>query len=110
MSLLIDEDLSPRLPRALQDILPGSQHVKGAGLESTGDDEIWAYAQRHGLAVVTKDSDYQELSQQRGHPPKVLLIRRGNCPAAEVEALIRDRYDEIRGFLQDEITALLSLE
>ena len=110
MSLLIDENLSPQLPRVLQDIFPGSLHVKNVGLESTDDDEIWAYAQRHGLAVVTKDSDYQQLSQQRGQPPKVILIRRGNCPAPEIESLIRNHCDEIRSFLQDEETALLSLE
>ena len=42
MSLLIDENLSPRLPRALRDIFPASLHVKDPGLEATDDDEIWA--------------------------------------------------------------------
>ena len=39
MSLLIDENLSTRLPRALQDIFPGSRHVGEVGLDSTEDDE-----------------------------------------------------------------------
>ena len=109
MSLLVDENLSPRLPRTLQDIFPGSLHVKDMGLESTDDDIIWEYAKLNGLAVVTKDSDYQQMSAERGHPPKVVLVRTGNCAPSEVELLFRDRYDEIRGFLLDEETALLSL-
>jgi predicted nuclease of predicted toxin-antitoxin system len=109
MSLLIDENLSPRLPRALRDIFPASLHVKDPGLEATDDDEIWAYAEQHGLTVVTKDLDYQQMSLERGQPPKVILIRRGNCPSTEVEALIRSYSDEIRRFLLDEETALLFL-
>ena len=69
MSLLIDENLSTRLPGSLQDVFPGSLHVREVGLESTDDDEIWAYAQAHGLSVVTKDKDYFQLSLERGHPP-----------------------------------------
>ena len=80
MSLLIDENLSDRLPRSLQDIFPDSFHVRGVGLESTDDDEIWAYARTQGLAIVTKDKDYFQLSLERGHPPKVVLIRTGNTP------------------------------
>ena len=109
MSLLIDENLSDRLPRSLEDIFPGSLHIRDAGLESTEDDEIWAYAKAHGLAVVTKDKDYYQLSLDRVHPPKVLLIRSGNNPAPEVVALIRAHSEEISRFLQDEETALLSL-
>ena len=109
MSLLIDENLSRRLPWDLLDIFTGSLHVRNVGLESTGDDEIWDYALTNGLAIVTKDSDYQQLSIERGHPPKVILIRRGNCPATEVEPLIRSNHNTIGRFLEDEETALLSL-
>ena len=109
MSLLIDENLSDRLPRSLQDIFPDSFHVRGVGLESTDDDEIWAYARTQGLAIVTKDKDYFQLSLERGHPPKVVLIRTGNTPAEGVEALIRGNLAEINRFIQDEETALFAL-
>ena len=109
MSLLIDENLSPSLPRALQDIFPGSLHVFDIDLEATGDDIIWAYALENRFAIVTKDKDYYQLSLERGYPPKVLLIRTGNTPAAVVVALIRSSENDIRRFLRDEETALLSL-
>ena len=109
MSLLADGNLSTRLPISLQDIFPGSLHVREAGLEATDDDEILTYAQAHGFAIVTKDKDYFQLNIERGHPPKVLLIRTGNTPAQRVEALIRGNSAGIIRFLQDEETALLSL-
>ena len=109
MSLLIDENLSPRLARLLQDIFPESLHIETAGLQSTEDDDIWEYAQRRNLIVVTKDSDYRQLNLERGHPPKVILIRIGNCRVREVESLIRNNLHLIRQFLQDEEQGLLSL-
>ena len=109
MSLLIDENLSPRLARLLQDIFPGSLHIETAGLQSTEDDDIWECDLKRNLIVVTKDSDYRQLSLERGHPPKVILIRIGNCRVSEVESLIRNNPDVIRRFLQDDEQALLAL-
>ena len=109
MSLLIDENLSPRLAYLLQDIFPGSLHIEAAGLLSTEDDDIWDYAQRRDLIVVTKDRDYRQLSLELGHPPKVILIRTGNCRVREVESLIRNNLYLIRQFLRDEEQGLLSL-
>ena len=109
MTLLIDENLSPRLPLALQDIFPGSLHVFDVDLDATDDDVIWSYALENRFAVVTKDRDYYQLSLDRGHPPKVLLILTGNTLAADVVALIRSSESEIRRFLLDGETALLSL-
>ncbi|MCY4649599.1 MAG: DUF5615 family PIN-like protein [bacterium] len=44
MKLLFDENLSPRLPRLLSDIYPGSAHVVALGINQTGDSGIWKYA------------------------------------------------------------------
>ena len=109
MNLLIDENLSPSLVRLLQDIFPGSLHIETAGLLSTEDDDIWDYAQRRNLIVMTKDADYRRLSLERGHPPKVILIRIGNCRVREVEALLRNHYDEILALEQDPARGIIEL-
>ena len=101
MNLLIDENLSPQLVSLLQDIFPESLHVEAVDLLSTEDDDIWEYARSRNLIVMTKDSDYRRLNLQHGHPPKVILIRIGNCRVREVESLVRDHYDEILAFVQD---------
>ena len=109
MRLLIDENLSPRLVGLLQDIFPGSLHIEIIGLRSTEDDDIWAYARIHNLIVLTKDRDYRQLSLRRGHPPKVILIRTGNCRVAVVESLLRGHYDQIAAFDQDPARGIIEL-
>jgi predicted nuclease of predicted toxin-antitoxin system len=37
--------------------------------------------------IVTKDSDFNELSVVFGFPPKVIWLRRGNCTTRDIEAL-----------------------
>lgn len=109
MSLLIDENLSPSLVGLLEDIFPGSLHLESAGLLSTEDDDIWEYARNRSLIVLTKDRDYRRLSLERGHPPKVILVRIGNCRVAEVDSLLRDHYGEILAFEQDPARGFIEL-
>ena len=78
MRLLFDQNLSPRLKEALEDIYPGSLHVKDVGLESADDVTVWTYASERGLTIASKDSDFRQLSFAFGHPPKVIWIRCGN--------------------------------
>lgn len=109
MSLLFDQNLSRRLPALLAAEFPGSVHVVLAGLAGVDDSAIWAYAASHGLAVVSKDADFQSLSAEFGPPPKVVWLRVGNGPTRSVEALLRSRASDIRGFLADPVSALLEL-
>ena len=78
MRLLFDQNLSPRLVSAVADLFPESVHVRDAGLQRGVDTEVWTYAAQHRLAVVSKDSDFHQMSFLLGHPPKVIWIRRGN--------------------------------
>lgn len=79
MRLLLDQNLSFTLVQALADLYPDSAHVREVGLERADDDQVWRYAATRGLAIVSKDSDFRQMSFVRGHPPKVIWIRRGNC-------------------------------
>ncbi len=44
MKLLFDQNLSPGLVAALDDVYPGSIHVRDVGLQSADDDAVWSYA------------------------------------------------------------------
>lgn len=68
MKLLFDQNLSPRLPRRLADLYPDSLHVREIGLRKATDTEIWEYAKQSGLAIVSKDADFQQRSLLYGHP------------------------------------------
>ena len=72
MKLIYDENLSPALVAQLADIYPGSAHVHDIGLGAADDLSVWKRAKDEGYCIVSKDSDYYDLSVLHGHPPKVI--------------------------------------
>lgn len=109
MRLLFDSNLSHRLKEALDAVYPDSLHVREVGLESADDQAIWTYAKDQGLVIVSKDSDFRQMSFAFGHPPKVIWIRRGNCTTSEIETILRNRYDEVLIFSGEEQSAFLAM-
>jgi predicted nuclease of predicted toxin-antitoxin system len=109
VSLLFDQNLSRKLPALLGAEFPGCEQVLLVGLATADDRAVWTYAAAHGLAVVSKDADFQKLSAALGPPPKVVWLRMGNGPTRDIEALLRSRAAEIQAFLADPVSALLEL-
>ena len=99
MKLLLDENLSPRLIASVGELYPESRHVEDCGLISASDDEVWSCAAKNGFSIVSKDSDFSELSVLRGSPPKVIWLRIGNCTTARACLLLRDAFPRIQAFL-----------
>jgi predicted nuclease of predicted toxin-antitoxin system len=109
LSLLFDQNLSRRLPALLQVEYPGSRQVHAAGLAGMEDDAIWTYAAAHGLAIVTKDTDFRDMANTLGPPPKVVWLRVGNSSTRRVEALLRQRMADVHAFLADRNSNILEL-
>lgn len=108
MKLLLDENLSPRLVAAVEVAFPGSAHVHALGLGAADDMAVWQYARDQGFVIVTKDADYNDLSLIKGHPPKVVWVRRGNCSTEEIQTLLLARTPEILELeSQHELTVLV---
>jgi predicted nuclease of predicted toxin-antitoxin system len=101
LRLLFDQNLSARLVSLLADIYPGSALIRLLGLREADDRATWDYAARNGLIVVSKDADFWRLSARLGAPPKVVWVRIGNAPTAEVEGALRANYAEIQRMIQD---------
>jgi len=93
----------------LADIYPDSDDVLAAGLGGHSDEAVWARAKAHGFVLVSKDEDFQRMSVLRGHPPKVIWIRLGNCASADVARLLRFRLEHVRAFVGDAESAFLAL-
>ena len=106
---LLDNNLSPKLRRHLLPVFPGTVHVEQVGLENSPDPDVWKYAQVQGLAILTKDSDFSQLVQFYGHPPKVVWLRCGNVTTAQALALIQTNELDIRLFLQDAKAGFLEI-
>jgi predicted nuclease of predicted toxin-antitoxin system len=109
MKLLFDQNLSPRLPRLLADIYADSVHVRGVGLRDADDNVIWEYARLQGLAIVSKDSDFQQRSLLYGSPPKFIWLRVGNCSVKTIEDLLRKHSVAIHTFDLDDTKSHLML-
>jgi predicted nuclease of predicted toxin-antitoxin system len=109
VNLLFDQNLSHRLVRSLTDIFLNSEHVRNVGLGRAHDDAVWQYAAAQSFMIVSKDSDFHQLSFVRGHPPKVVWIRRGNCTTDEIESLLRQHEADLRAFERDPDAAFLVL-
>ena len=109
MKLLFDQNLSPRLVTRLADLYPDSQHVSFIGLDEVDDRLVWEYANQNDFAVVTRDSDFSELSVLRGFPPKVIWIRRGNCSTNQIEEVLRSHNQDIIQFNENQSLGVLAL-
>jgi len=109
VKLLFDENLSPKLPRLLADLFPNSLHVRDVGMKATDDSIVWDYAKDNEFMIVSKDADMHDLSLVFGNPPKVVCLRLGNCSTRQVEILLRQDFDVIKLFYENEYVSLLAL-
>ena len=108
MKLLLDHNVSPKLVRR-PDLYPGSTHVFLEGMDRESDAAVWEYALGNSYVIVTKDADFADMSVLRGHPPKVIWVRIGNCSTQQIEDLFRGQQEMINEFETDQTIALLEL-
>jgi predicted nuclease of predicted toxin-antitoxin system len=109
MKLLFDENLSPKMVMALADVFPDSAHVDRIGLGGGSDDDVWRYAKEYGFMIVSKDSDFYEKSILYGHPPKVILIKRGNCTNRQIQLILRNKLVLITEFYQNDDVSFIRI-
>jgi predicted nuclease of predicted toxin-antitoxin system len=109
MKLLFDQNLSPRLVARLTDLYSGSNHVYLLGLDRVTDQEVYEYARREGVLLVTKAADFSDLCVLRGFPPRVIWICRGNCSTTVIQEILRRHYDDIKTLDADPIMGVLTL-
>jgi predicted nuclease of predicted toxin-antitoxin system len=109
VKLLFDQNLSPRLVQRLADCFPESAHVQSFEMDRVADDKVLAFAESHGFALVSKDSDFFDPALVRGKAAKIVWIRRGNCSTSEIEAILRRHQADIDNLGQAESLFLLML-
>jgi predicted nuclease of predicted toxin-antitoxin system len=107
MKLLLDQNLSRRIPSLIADIFPGSNHVGSLALDCVSDQEIWDFAESEGYVILSKDSDFHQMSLVRGFPPKVIFLKIGNCSTDLILSLIRKHERDFQEFNNDGNLSLL---
>ena len=109
MKLLYDQNLSDQLVTLLDDLFPNSIHVKSIDLTNATDVELWNYARDANYLIVSKDTDFSNMSIIHGHPPKVIWLRLGNCSTSTVEQNMRKYFADIEEFARDANSGLFIL-
>ena len=95
MKLLLDENLSRRMVSLIASHYSGSSQVALLGLEQASDTALWTYARQHDFIIVTKDSDFVDLSTLYGQPPKVILLKTGNQAWAITAQMLIDHRESL---------------
>lgn len=68
MKLLLDENLSRRIVPFLQTDYPDSTQIALVNMETASDRKVWQFAKENDYVIVTKDSDFYDLSLVLGTP------------------------------------------
>lgn len=84
MKLLLDQNLSRKLVKQIEEAYPGTCHLTTVLAAESTDREIWLYTEANDFVIVTKDDDFEQRSVLLGHPPKVIWIRLRNCRTSDV--------------------------
>lgn len=107
--LLLDENVSEVLVRALAVRYPDGLHVRMLGLHGAADLKLWDLAIREQCVLVTKDEDFVTLSVLRGAPPKVVWLNVGNAGTAAIAKLLLMSADAIDQFVAHPDAGFLAL-
>ena len=87
--LLLDANLSWRSVSILKQYYDDCFHVDDIGLSIPAKDtEIWEYARKQEMIIVTNDEDFLHLAGTKGFPPKIILLRVGNQSRKYIEQLL----------------------
>ena len=97
--ILIDQNISRKLPQRITETFPSSTHVIEAGMERVSDLEIWNYAKENDYSILSKDLDFYNLSTTFGCPPKVIKLNCGNRSTTYIRDCIVRHYSIIKEFM-----------
>ena len=109
MKLLLDQNISRKLVKELENLFPESSHVYFLDLHKASDEKIWNYACDNGFIIVTQDSDFNERSLVYGYPPKIIWIRTGNISTKNIGRLLKKHHKDILLFEKDKALGCLQI-
>ena len=97
--LLLDENISHKVCDLIKEFFPGTIHIKNIGLGNCSDEQIWEYAKKANLSIVSLDKDFVNIAVLKGSPPKVIPLKFGNRNTKELANSLLKNKDVIIEFL-----------
>jgi predicted nuclease of predicted toxin-antitoxin system len=110
VKFLLDQNISFKVVPLLVESFQNVSHLKFLNLVDASDLEIWTYAKRNSYSIITFDSDFIELSNLKGFPPKVIWLRFGNSSNLKIANKLISRYMEIKEFVLNAELAFLEID
>lgn len=80
MKLLFDENLSPKLPRLLAAMFPGSTHVLECGLLGQSDGDVWEYARANAFTISSRFTSRTSTRLMRTRSSRLSSFRSTEAP------------------------------
>lgn len=106
---MLDQNISPKIVKQLEHILPDAKQVRHLGLENASDIEIFEFAKNNDYTIVTFDSDFVDLNVIKGFPPKIIWLKTGNLTTKSISELIHKNIPIIKNFLKSEENEILEI-
>jgi predicted nuclease of predicted toxin-antitoxin system len=99
VKFLIDNNISFKLSGQLATVFTGTRHVRDELGTNASDLTVWQWALQHDFVILTKDNDFDEISQLKGCPPKVVHLNCGNKSTTYINNLLIRYEKEIQQFV-----------
>jgi predicted nuclease of predicted toxin-antitoxin system len=91
MTFWLDAHLSPRIARWVSETFGFTAiPVRDLNLRESEDDQIFLAARKANAVVITKDSDFIDLLERLGPPPKIIWLTCGNTSEAALKQILTD--------------------
>lgn len=90
MTIWVDAHISPGVAAWINEHYPYNAHsLRGIGLRDSRDAEIFEAARAANAVIISKDSDFLDLIEKFGSPPKLILLRCGNTSNQQLREIFR---------------------
>jgi predicted nuclease of predicted toxin-antitoxin system len=101
MTIWVDAQLPPQLAPWLTEIFEVEAFsIRFLGLRDAEDEDIFAKAKLANVVLISKDSDFVELVQRHGSPPKLIWVTVGNVTNANLHQLFTATFKDIVTLLE----------
>ena len=110
MKFLLDQNISFKVVPLLVKTFQNVSHIKQLDLVDAADLEVWGYAKRNNYSIITFDSDFIELSNLKGFPPKIIWLRFGNSSNLKIANKLIAKSAQIMEFVMSAELAFLEID
>ena len=107
--LILDENMSETVALRITPLFGPVLHARAVLGNGASDDEIWRFARRENLVLVTRDGDFERMSMMYGPPPKVVWLGEHNIGNARLIESLLSRKPAIDRLVSDPAAAFLAL-